>query len=53
MTTPAYLDPLRGVDDRVGDLISRMDLDEKLAQLGAVEFPKLVTSAGYDPGLAK
>ncbi len=52
MTTPAYLDPLRGVDDRVGDLISRMDLDEKLAQLGAVEFPKLVTSAGYDPGLA-
>jgi beta-glucosidase len=36
------------VEDRVSDLIGRMEIDEKLAQLGSVEFPKLVTAEGVD-----
>ena len=43
MTTPAYLNAALPVDDRVTDLIGRMDIDEKLAQLGAVGLPDLMT----------
>ena len=38
--TPAYLDPDRPVDDRVADLIGRMTLEEKVAQL-AHEAPAI------------
>ncbi|MGO9659616.1 MAG: glycoside hydrolase family 3 N-terminal domain-containing protein [Acidimicrobiales bacterium] len=48
MTTPAYLNAHLSVEDRVSDLIGRMAIDEKLAQLGSVEFPKLVTAEGVD-----
>ena len=48
MTSPIYLDASAAVEDRVSDLIDRMDIDEKLAQLGAVEFPRLMTKEGVD-----
>ena len=35
-STPAYRDPSRSVEDRAEDLLGRMTLDEKLAQLGCV-----------------
>ena len=43
MTTAAYANANLAIEDRVNDLIERMQLDEKVAQLGAVEFPHLVT----------
>ena len=48
MTSPIYLNASAPVEDRVTDLIERMDVDEKLAQLGAVEFPRLMTKEGLD-----
>ena len=48
MTTPAYLNATLPVDDRVADLIGRMDIDEKLAQLGAVGLPDLITGERLD-----
>jgi beta-glucosidase len=50
--TPTYADPQSSVEDRVEDLLSRMDLDEKLAQLGAVSFPDLMTGDRLDPDAA-
>lgn len=43
------MDAGASVEDRVTDLIERMEIDEKLAQLGAVEFPRLITGEGVDP----
>jgi len=34
-TPPLYKDPDRSVEERVQDLLARMTLDEKLAQLGS------------------
>ena len=48
MTTPAYRNAGLPVEERVDDLIDRMDIDEKLAELGAVEFPELMTKDGLD-----
>ena len=33
---PSYLDPTRSISDRVGDLLGRMSIEEKVAQLGSV-----------------
>ncbi len=52
MTTAAYANANLAIEDRVGDLIERMELDEKLAQLGAVEFPHLITGERFDPEAA-
>jgi beta-glucosidase len=42
MPADAYLDPTRSPDERVNDLLDRMTLDEKLAQLGGVWITDLV-----------
>lgn len=47
-----YRDPARDVDARVKDLLGRMTLDEKLAQLGGVWSSDLVGSGGFDPEAA-
>ena len=52
MTTYAYSDPARSVDERVDDLMARMTPDEKLAQLGAVEFPDLISGDRFDEDAA-
>lgn len=52
IATPTYADPRSSVDDRVEDLLGRMDLGEKLAQLGAVDFPKLIQGGRFDPEAA-
>src|ERR1039458_2599889 len=52
MTTLAYRNAGLPVEDRVDDLIDRMDIDEKLAQLGAVEFPQLIKGERFDEDAA-
>lgn len=48
----AYQDPERDLDARLKDLIGRMTLDEKLAQLGCVWSSDVVGEHGFDPVLA-
>jgi len=43
---PLYLDPKAPVDERVRDLLSRMTLEEKVAQLGSVTLDSLLDEAG-------
>ncbi len=50
--TPIYSDASSSVEDRASDLIDRMDLDEKLAQLGAVGFPNLMKGDRFDEAAA-
>jgi beta-glucosidase len=52
MTTPKYRDSTLAVQDRVADLVDRMDIDEKLAQLGAVGLPDLVKGERFDADAA-
>ena len=47
--TAAYLDPERSVTERVDDLLGRMTLDEKLAQLGCVWSTQLVVDDAFSP----
>jgi len=49
MTTAIYHDPAATVDARVDDLLERMTLDEKLAQLGCLWSTDLVSDGGLDP----
>lgn len=49
---PAYRDPELDVDRRVKDLLGRMTLPEKLAQLGCVWAGELVAAAGFSADLA-
>jgi beta-glucosidase len=46
--TPAYRDPGAAIDDRVDDLVARMTVDEKVAQLGSVWITELVTGDHLD-----
>ncbi|MEQ8859915.1 MAG: glycoside hydrolase family 3 N-terminal domain-containing protein [Pseudomonadales bacterium] len=48
-----YRDPERSVEARVKDLLGRMTLDEKLAQLGGLGSHELVGDAGFDPERAR
>ena len=48
-----YLDSAASVDDRVADLLARMTLDEKLAQLGSVWIFQIAGHSGFDLGRAE
>ena len=52
MTTLTYLNSELALEDRVNDLVARMDIDEKLAQLGAVGLPDLVKDDQFDADAA-
>jgi len=49
---PLYRDRSRSVEDRAADLLGRMDLDEKLAQLGCVWSTRLVEDGAFSERLA-
>ena len=51
-TTSLYKNPAVGLEERVHDLLERMHIDEKLAQLGAVGFPDLMKGDRLDDGAA-
>jgi beta-glucosidase len=46
---PRYKDPAQPLDERVEDLLSRMTLDEKIAQLGCLWSTALVQGDTFDP----
>jgi len=48
MVRPIYRDPTATVDVRVADLLGRMTLDEKVAQLGSIWFSDLITDQAFD-----
>ncbi len=45
---PPYKDPARGLTERVEDLLGRMTLDEKIAQLGCLWSTALVHDDAFD-----
>src|SRR3954452_20170092 len=45
-------DPARSVEDRVADLVDRMDIDEKVAQLGCLWITSLVQGDRIDDAAA-
>ncbi|HEY8546149.1 MAG TPA: glycoside hydrolase family 3 N-terminal domain-containing protein, partial [Acidimicrobiales bacterium] len=51
-TGAAYRDPTRPIDDRVADLLARMTLEEKLAQLGSAWVFQLTDGPDLDPAKA-
>ena len=50
---PDYRDSSAPADARVGDLLERMTLDEKLAQLGCVWSTQLVADDAFSPARAR
>ncbi len=53
---PPYRDPARSIDERVADLLGRMTLDEKMAQLEGIwqKKPQIQDADGrFDPAKAK
>ncbi|MCB8942475.1 MAG: glycoside hydrolase family 3 C-terminal domain-containing protein [Ardenticatenaceae bacterium] len=47
-TNPIYKDPRQTIAERVADLLGRMTLDEKLAQLGSAWVFELLTDMAFD-----
>jgi beta-glucosidase len=50
--TERYRDPSAALDDRVDDLLARMDLDEKLAQITGLWLTDLVVGDRFDEDVA-
>ncbi len=50
--TEIYKDPIAAIDERVSDLVGRMTLEEKVAQLGATWVTSLVVDEQFDPEVA-
>ena len=48
MENASYRDATRSIDERVADLLGRMTLDEKLAQLGSAWVFELLTGMQFD-----
>lgn len=48
-----YMDSARGVDERVADLMSRMTLDEKIAQLGSFWVYEILNGTDFDESKAR
>jgi beta-xylosidase len=48
-----YLDASLAVADRVGDLLARMTLEEKLAQIGSIWVFEILTAEHVDPDKAR
>ena len=44
-----YRDPAQPIDGRITDLLSRMTLEEKAAQLGSAWVYQLLTNRQFDP----
>jgi beta-glucosidase len=53
VTVPPYRDAARPIDERVGDLVGRMTLEEKVAQLGGVWVTEMVRDDRFDAALAR
>lgn len=53
MTEQVYKDASRGVEERAEDLLSRMTIEEKVAQLGCAWITSLMDSQGFSPTLAR
>jgi beta-glucosidase len=52
VAAPPYLDPALAVADRVDDLLGRMTLEEKLAQIGSIWVFEILDGARVEPGKA-
>jgi len=48
-STPLYFDKTQPVENRIEDLMSRMSLDEKIAQLGSCWIYELLAEKGLSP----
>lgn len=53
MSRPPYLDPDLSADVRAGDLVGRMTLEEKVAQIGCVWSSKLLRDGAFDESAAR
>jgi beta-glucosidase len=53
MAVQAYRDPSRSIEERVADLLARMTLEEKLAQLGCAWINALMDANGFSAGRAR
>ena len=53
VAAPPYLDPALAVADRVDDLLGRMTLEEKLAQLGSIWVFEVLDGDRVEPGKAQ
>jgi beta-glucosidase len=52
ITQLSYKNPILSLEERVDDLLRRMTLDEKIAQLGCLWSTALVSGGGFDPDYA-